>query len=592
MQSRRNVGPDLDWLRQERERTNRGRSDDFPPRRRSRSPGKGRCGCGKGEGKQPFGDTSNDWHCCDCDARNFARRTECFKCGLRRGDDVDDDRPAGGGGLTGKGGSRELFQQRSRSQSNSGSRRSNSGSRSGSRSRSRSNRTPSAEKPPPKKLRQPGGLWDSMQQTEAKPQNARPRPKKHGLYVDIGKRVDIFGLKGAAQYNGCEGRVSAGPNEKARFLVHLVYQGDVKELALLEDNLRAKPTCGWEVVAAGLPMNVTEEDISLVFCKIGVVQHVKVTRDQNGLSKGVALIVMAHREAAERALGMPEVEICGIGVKLQWSTMVKQEMGLLKTRDDEKGTSDLGSQRKFNESGGFSDGQTAPDAVEEPVIQPPQQDANKPVTFVPGQAVLVSGLKSAPQFNGIIGHVNSVRPDGRCEVVLQLETECKMLALKAENLSDAGAGGAAPATNSSPAQSKTATPTDAPREEPKPPSSSSAPQPAPGADAAQPQQGQSEDGNGVRKRRRKSAWDAENQGGEVYVRDPKKNWAPAPPLSTPAPVEPIPECPPEPVPPEEELGAMSAKELKRLLASHSVDVTGCVEKCDYLEKARRLAQTS
>lgn len=44
--------------------------------------------------------------------------------------------------------------------------------------------------------------------------------------------------------------------------------------------------------------------------------------------------------------------------------------------------------------------------------------------------------------------------------------------------------------------------------------------------------------------------------------------------------------PPDPeVPPEAELSALSAGALKRLLASHKVDVVGCVEKADYLEKA-------
>mmetsp|Transcript_18263 Transcript_18263/g.50131 ORF Transcript_18263/g.50131 Transcript_18263/m.50131 type:complete len:252 (-) Transcript_18263:232-987(-) len=225
-----------------------------------------------------------------------------------------------------------------------------------------------------------------------------------------------------------EGRVTAGPNDKGRWLVQLIFQGEMKELSLEDKNLIPKPSCGWEVVAAGLPMHMNEEDLYRAFSKYGVVQNVKVTRDMNGMSKGVALIVMAHRDAAEHALNLPEVDINGIPAKLQWSTMVKEEMGLMKNRDQEKGIEDAGSRRMFQET-----------HREVPKSRALGPSAALSTPFSAGQAVLVSGLKSAPEFNGVIGHVQAVRSDGRCEVMLQVEGECKSLALKFENLSDAGA---------------------------------------------------------------------------------------------------------------------------------------------------------
>merc|ERR1712050_790204 len=54
-----------------------------------------------------------------------------------------------------------------------------------------------------------------------------------------------------------------------------------------------------------------------------------------------------------------------------------------------------------------------------------------------GQSVSVSGLKSAPQYNGTIGVVQGFRPDGRCEVLLHANGESKTLALKVDNLSAA-----------------------------------------------------------------------------------------------------------------------------------------------------------
>merc|ERR1719464_2209367 len=257
---------------------------------------------------------------------------------------------------------------------------------------------------------------------ENKPANPPPKKKQHGLVVAIGAKVNIHGLKGAPQYNGSEGKVTNGPNEKGRFLVQLIFEGQMKELALLSDNLEPKPTCGWELVAGGLSMSTTEQDVARVFTQFGQVQRTTVTRDLNGISKGVALIVMSLRESAEKALAMPEVEIGGIPAKTQWSTMVKQEMGLLKTRDEEN-EDDHASRRKFQES---KDTQETAHAAEAP--QAP------PHNLCVGQEVEVAGLKSAARFNGARGRVQAFRADGRCEVMIESDPESRTLALKADNL--------------------------------------------------------------------------------------------------------------------------------------------------------------
>jgi len=289
------------------------------------------------------------------------------------------------------------------------------------------------------------------------------------------------------------------------------------------------------------------------------------------LSKGVAMIVMSHRDGAEMALAQPEVDICGIPAKLQWSTMVKQEMGLLKTRDEEKPDGEgASSRRKFQEG---SEGASAAPAADG--------------TFRVGQSVLVSGLKSAPQFNGTVGIVQGVRGDGRCEVLLQLESETKTLALKVDNLTDAtstgggGEGGAAVAPEEAEPPRRRfqdAAGTSGDRNE----DASSGGGQADGKKSSEATPAGEEDGG--RRRRRKSAW-GENQGGEVYVGAGSKAAAEEPQASASAAAEPL-----EPVPSEEALAAMSAKELKKLLVSHKVDTVDCIERGDYLEKARKLAR--
>jgi len=245
--------------------------------------------------------------------------------------------------------------------------------------------------------------------------------------VDINAKVNIQGLKGAPQYNGCEGKVTNGPNEKGRWLVQLIFAGAMKELALLPENLEPKPSCGWELVAGGLSMSTTEQDVVRVFARFGQVQRTTITRDLNGISKGVALVVMSHKASAEGALAVShEIDVCGIPAKVQWSTMVKQEMGLLKTRDEEN-EGDLSARRQFQESRDTSEAGTRAS------VEPQDMSSSE---FHVGKEVLVTGLKSAQQFNGVRGCIQGFRSDGRCEVALACDAETRILALKVENLVD------------------------------------------------------------------------------------------------------------------------------------------------------------
>lgn len=66
--------------------------------------------------------------------------------------------------------------------------------------------------------------------TEAAPQR--------GLALAPGRKADVYGLKGASQYNGCEGIVIEGPNDKGRWEVQVDYQCETKTLSLLESNLQ------------------------------------------------------------------------------------------------------------------------------------------------------------------------------------------------------------------------------------------------------------------------------------------------------------------------------------------------------------------
>ena len=87
-----------DWLRKRREkqargelREDRGGMGDFAKGDKGDKGDKG-----KGGGKEP---RPGDWKCPSCGSNNFARRTECFKCGTRK--------PAEGGAGGGKGRNRD-----------------------------------------------------------------------------------------------------------------------------------------------------------------------------------------------------------------------------------------------------------------------------------------------------------------------------------------------------------------------------------------------------------------------------------------------------------------------------------------------------
>eukprot|EP00439_Symbiodinium_sp_Y106_P032636 s5183_g3.t3 len=132
----------------------------------------------------------------------------------RRGHEGHSDpRPPKGAGKGGRGrggqGSRELARSRSRSR-----RRSSSGSSSGS--------------PQEKKRMRKAAGFDSV----TKPREAGKVPTEaapqRGLALAPGRKADVHGLKGASQYNGCEGIVIEGPNDKGRWEVQVDYQCETK----------------------------------------------------------------------------------------------------------------------------------------------------------------------------------------------------------------------------------------------------------------------------------------------------------------------------------------------------------------------------
>mmetsp|Transcript_47710 Transcript_47710/g.139038 ORF Transcript_47710/g.139038 Transcript_47710/m.139038 type:complete len:299 (+) Transcript_47710:78-974(+) len=76
-------------------------------------------GGGKGGGKGGKGDVlPGDWMCPSCNINNFARRMECFRCGLRKEEAVG-GRSGGGGGGRYRSRSRSRRRSRSRSRSRS-----------------------------------------------------------------------------------------------------------------------------------------------------------------------------------------------------------------------------------------------------------------------------------------------------------------------------------------------------------------------------------------------------------------------------------------------------------------------------------------
>lgn len=572
-------------------------------------------------------DKSGDWRCGECGTRNFARRTECFKCGASReeaGRSLSRSRSASRGKSGGKGkkgdkpeGKRSRSRgRRSRSRPGDGGGKGSKSSRGKDKSegggkskdnpdtarnlyleelkkgrRARSSSSGSSDAKPKRTRQMSGSGFDSfVKAPEAKPAAAPKKKKNAGLEIEIGGKVDIHGLAGAAQYNGHEGRVVAGPNEKGRWKVELTYQGEQKDIALKPENLQPKPTCGWELVVAAIPESASEADVTEAFKQFGSVVSCKVTRDENGVSKSVALVVMNLKENAEKALSPTvEIKVSSVPAKVQWSTMVKTQMGLLKNRDEECGDEGA-STRKFQE---------AP-APEKPKYTGP---------FDPGQAVEVSGLTSAPQYNNAIGIVQGFRADGRCEVqFVESGKEAKTLALKVQNLHAVGKGAkprvetnerkendeppkhrrfseGLPQTKAPVADASPAAPSQPNVQAPVDPTSADATSNASGA---------------APRRRRASLWGEGNDGGQVYVGTGTKTGsgdstagAAVSQSGGVAGTEASKEAEGknvEPIPDEATLQQMSAKELKKLLLANSVDVAGCFEKAEFLEKAKKLVQ--
>eukprot|EP00411_Alexandrium_monilatum_P086960 CAMPEP_0175710612 /NCGR_PEP_ID=MMETSP0097-20121207/40171_1 /TAXON_ID=311494 /ORGANISM="Alexandrium monilatum, Strain CCMP3105" /LENGTH=618 /DNA_ID=CAMNT_0017018035 /DNA_START=12 /DNA_END=1867 /DNA_ORIENTATION=- len=412
---------------------------------------------------------------------------------------VDVCRPGGGGAPTrpaggctgGKGGGG----RRGRSGSQGGSRslaaadsarrdRSESGSRDGSGSRSASS-SPNE----PRKKQPRSSLFDST----AKAPEAQPPlpplgvPTKRGrLELVAGARVDVHGLVGAAQYNGCEGRVLHGPNEKGRWEVQVAFQCEERTMSLKPENLQPKPTCGWEVAAMSLTYNASERDVSEVFATCGMVRASRMTKNQDGSSKGVCMVEMAHKSGAEAAIEKLQGHMLhGRAMKVDWSLRARQEI-------------DAGKEKEMEDAKKQQEGQ-----------QQPQESTPEASTG------LSESAPAAPASTATAPDPAAAAPGE--------------------------AGNAAPAEG------------------------------APGATAATPA---AEDGGS--QRRRRSAWDAENSGGVVYINPAASDAAAAGAKA-------------EPLPPESELSAMPAKELRRLLADRGVNVSTCFEKADLLEQARLLA---
>jgi len=316
----------------------------------------------------------------------------------------------------------------------------------------------------------------------------------------------VHGLKGAAKYNGCEGIVIEGPNDKGRWEVQVDYQCETKTLSLLETNLQPKPSCGWELVIAPIALGIKETDVSQALTAHGRVRHVKMTDPP-----GVCLVEMALKDGAEAALqSLRRFELKGTQVSVDWSTMAKTEMGMCNKRHQKQ--------------------------PEEPPLRSFKESDAQQFGYQIGQAVLVQNLKGAPQFNGCTAAVVGFRTD-RVEVEVEAEGVKKTLALKPDNLSVAGHS----------------EPNNGNGEQPKPKEAATADQ------AAEP-------------RRRRGKWE-ENSGGFVVNQAPKKGPADGPKL-----------------PPFEALEAMPVKELKQVLVAHQVDTTGCLERPEFLAKAKEVAQ--
>lgn len=559
--SGRNVGPSLDWLRETRERA----EGKLPQKSEASSSWKSSGGTSWGSdegswktgGGRSWGDDGATWKAGGGRSWNAEEDGNWKQAGeWSRSEEDTSSRSVGrdAGKTKGKGkgkassaSSEQVNENSSRYLVENAPRRNRSRSASSSSSR-------------PKRTRRKG-LWDStVEAPEVKkppPTAAAPKKKRDGLVIEAGVKVEIHGLVGSAQYNGCEGKVIAGPNEKGRWKVEVLFEGSLKEMALQPSNMEPKPTCGWELVVAGLRELSAEQDVAAAFASFGRVESCKVTRDLNGHSKGVALVVMTAKASAESALQFnSEIRVNGIPITLQWSTMVKQQMGLLKNRDEEMGKDESSTSRKFHE-------------------QPTQASTTKPTPFDIGQSVTIVGLKGAPQYNGVLAKVHSFREDGRCEVTLNANGEAKTLALKVENLSvtSESASGNDHACNGN--DSNVESSGEAPRRR----RFRDAPEQTTDCAATQPQaETSTTTGEAAEPRRRRRGWDDGQTAGYVYVNSNTTE-------NDGAKVESRSEEDIKPLPDETSLNEMSAKELRKLLMEHNINISGCFEKAEFLEKA-------
>lgn len=381
-----------------------------------------------------------------------------------------------------------------------------------SRSRSRARRrkaassasSASASSQPKKRSRKAAGFDCVTKPREPGKVPVEAEPQR-GLKLAPGRKADVHGLKGAGQYNGCEGIVIEGPNDKGRWEVQVDYQCETKTLSLLEANLQPKPSCGWELVIAPIGLGIKETDVSQALAVHGRVRHVKMTNPP-----GVCLVEMALKDGAEAAYQkLRRFELKGTQVSVDWSTMAKTEMGMCKKRQEPEKPEDV-PPRSFKEH-----------ATEESL------------GFRLHQVVSILNLKGAAQFNGCTATVVGFRPE-RVEVEVEVGGAKKTLALKPENLLDA--------------TSQTGSAEKA-EEPPEPPPTES---------------------------RRRRKWE-ENSGGFVVTHEARK---------------------PEPEKEEKlpmsmaELEQLSMKELKQVLKEHEVDTTGCLEKPEFLQKAKERARTA
>eukprot|EP00928_Gymnodinium_smaydae_P032445 TRINITY_DN23496_c0_g1_i1.p1 TRINITY_DN23496_c0_g1~~TRINITY_DN23496_c0_g1_i1.p1 ORF type:complete len:435 (+),score=117.74 TRINITY_DN23496_c0_g1_i1:128-1432(+) len=401
-----------------------------------------------------------------------------------------------------------------------------------SRSRSRGNNgggSSSSSSEPQKRKKsklRTGGFWDSKDGTKVV-EKQKKRRQKGSLKIFKGASVDLLGLVGAAQYNGCEALVVEGPNEKGRWKVLVQFQCEERELALKPENLRPKPSCGWELAVPSHP-TLGELDMSRTFAKFGSLRGISSEEPRS--------VQMSSREDAEAALralqGQP---LNGELMRVEWSAKAKTEMGLEQLSE--------------------------------------------------GSWVLVCGLKGAPQHNGKIGRATAAAGPAseRCQVELDDgEGGKKVLALKLENLIPMrGADQESPAAATGPP----AAPAPAAAQQPP---AAAAPGAGAGEEAAAAGDPAADAGGAPRQRRRKSAWGGENEGGVVYVKSSADTAAaaktPADGGSVSGPATSFAPCS-APLLPEAELKAMSAGQLKQLLAKHGISALGCVEKADYLNRA-------